>query len=278
MSVYGISSYFLWTQKGLTELPLVRGSGFLMRYRELHTFYRYHVVTAGHVSSPVRYKQIYGDTAGLRAIGQRHLSTRLLVPSSETHKVVHSLEMEFKQYPMPNVDVALLRCKQEAHVEELGLQPIDVDKDPIAEGTELVFCGLDVEEERANPNDEGLLLRERRLFGVCKAALVSLDYGTVLLASLTDESPRAVDGILSKGLPLGMCGGPVLRRGSGKCVGVIVARVLKNAPPRDPNAGALYQDPYLDISENVSLHAHGSLDVAFVPIGEFYSSMRRSEL
>ncbi|CCW70567.1 unnamed protein product [Phytomonas sp. Hart1] len=75
-----------------------------------------------------------------------------------------------------------------------------------------------------------------------------------------------------------MCGGPVLRRDSGKCVGVIVSQVLKNASPRDPNVDALYQNPYLDISEITSLHTHGSLDVAFVPIGEFYSTMRRSEL
>lgn len=284
MSVVGVSSYFLWTQKGMTNLPLVRGSGFLVAFKQHNTFYHHHVLTAAHVSCPVRFKPLYGDTIGLRAIGERHVTTRLLVPDVAAPRVKYSIPLVFKQEVLPNVDVATLRCTDERQLAGAGLTPLEMDMDPIEEGTELVFCGCNATEERANPNDDGLTLTQRRLEGVCKAALVSLDYGTVLLASIERDVSSAsgeatvVSGDLVSPLPLGMCGGPVLRKSSGKCVGVIAARVLKNAPPRDPNAGALYQDPYLDVSENKSLHSQWPIDVAFVPIGEFYHAMRRSEM
>ncbi|KAH8613393.1 hypothetical protein ERJ75_000792100 [Trypanosoma vivax] len=264
MSVLGVSSYFLWTQKGNTVLPLVRGSGFLVAFQQLSSFYRYHVLSAAHVTCPVRYRQIYGNTVGLRAIGERHISTRLLKPQGDG-KIETSLDMEFAQNYLLNVDVASLRCKNEDQVEELGLKSLQADLNPIEEGTVLLFKGMEVSEERSNPNDDGLRLTEASLEGECKAAFVSLDYGTVVLATL--QSP----------LHLSMCGGPVVRRDSGGCVGVIVARVLSNAPPRDPQVGALYQDPWLDVSENKTVCARGPVDVAFVPIREFYDSLRRCE-
>ncbi|EPY32334.1 hypothetical protein STCU_02863 [Strigomonas culicis] len=276
MSLVGVSSYFLWTQKGQTILPLVRGSGFLLRFKQQGTFYHYHVITAAHVSCPVRYRGLYGDSVGFKAIGERHVSARMLTPHAETHQVQHALDMEFRQHYMPNVDVAALRCRDEAQLDGLRLAPFEVDEKPIEDGTELVYCGFDAIEERANPNDDGLTLREVRLDGTCKAAIVSLDYGTVLAGSIDSLSDD--ERAQGKQMPLSLSGGPVLRKSTGKVVGVVAARIMKNAPPRDPHAGTLYQDPYLDLSENVSLHQRWPLDVAFVPIGEFYNSLCRSEM
>lgn len=301
MSLVGVSSYFLWTQKGQTVLPLIRGSGFLCAFKQQATFYHHHVLTAAHVSCPPRFKTLYGSSVAFRAIGERHVSARVLVPAARpaagrlTAPVAHSLDLEFKQEVMPNTDVASLRLageRPETLAEAGPLRPWELDLDGIEDGTELVYCGLESVEERANPNDDGLALRERRFEGRCKVALVSLDYGTVLIGSIDrDVSPTAasegaasgageaeVDRSVVSPLPLSLCGGPVLRKSTGKVVGVIVARTLRSPPPRDPNSGALYQDPFLDISENVSLHDRWPLDVAFVPVGEFYHAMRRSEM
>ncbi|KAG5470463.1 hypothetical protein LSCM1_01707 [Leishmania martiniquensis] len=300
MSIFGVSSYFLWTQKGQTVLPLVRGSGFLMEFEQRNTFYSYHVLSAAHVTCPVKHRKLYGDTIGLKAIGERHISTRLLMPDEVTHKVLSSFELEFRQHCMPNADVASLRLHREKEFMEAmqlpkanctgaasPLQVIEPDLDRIDEGDHLILCGVHTEEERANANDDGLTLIPMRLAATCKAALVSLDYGTVLLASidgLAEEARQCAGAASASGhvqvppLPLSMCGGPVLRRSSGKCVGVIAARVMKNAPPRDPHSASLYQDPYLDISEHVALHAYWPLDVAFVPIGEFHDPLRRCEV
>ncbi|AYU81616.1 hypothetical protein LdCL_320012500 [Leishmania donovani] len=302
MSIFGVSSYFLWTQKGQTVLPLVRGSGFLMPFQHLNTFYSYHVMSAAHVTCPVKHRKLYGDTIGLKAIGERHISTRLLIPDEATHKVQSSFELEFRQEYMPNTDVASLRlCKEEQFKQAMlppqnsgtgaasPLQVIQPDLDRIEEGDELILCGVHTQEERANPNDDGLALNPMRLIATCKAALLSLDYGTVLLASIdgpAEEARESGSGSAASAsrpvtvppLPLSMCGGPVLRRSSGRCVGVIAARVMKNAPPRDPQSTSLYQDPYLDISEHIALHALWPLDVAFVPVGEFYDPLRRCEM
>ncbi|KAK7199669.1 hypothetical protein NESM_000012400 [Novymonas esmeraldas] len=293
MSTFGVSSYFLWTQKGQTVLPLVRGSGFLVQFRQLSTFYEYHVLSAAHVTCPVRHRKIYGDSVGFKAIGERHISTRLLLADATTHKVRSSHALEFRQQFMPNTDVASLRLTKEKEFKAVAasssLEAVELDLEPIEEGEALVLCGMNAEEERANPNDDGLTLTPMRLNATCKAALLSIDYGTVLLASI-DGSAEATAAAATAGsspseavtapppLPLSMCGGPVLRRSSGKCVGVIAARVMKNAPPRDPRSAALYQDPYLDISEHLSLHPHWPLDVAIVPIGEFYDPLRRCEM
>lgn len=299
MSAFGVSSYFLWTQKGQTVLPLVRGSGFLMAFRQLNAFYSYHVISAAHVSCPVRHKPIYGDSIGLKAIGERHISTRLLLPDATTHKVAQSFDLNFRQSYLPNVDVASLRVTDEAALKTYvastqsgasALSVVEPDLEPIEEGTELVLCGVHTQEERANPNDDGLTMLPMRLAATCKAALLSLDYGTVLLASIDGQAETASTAAAAAAagaspqypvvppLPLSMCGGPVLRKSSGKCVGVIVAQVMRAAPPRDVNAGALYQDPYLDISEHTALHSHLPLDVAFVPIGEFYDPLGRCEM
>ncbi|RNF11593.1 uncharacterized protein Tco025E_06628 [Trypanosoma conorhini] len=265
MSVLGVSSYFLWTQKGKTVLPLVRGSGFLVSFQQIGGFYRYHVLGAAHVTCPVKYRQIYGDTVGLRAIGERHISTKLLKPGSKG-AVEASIDLEFAQTYLPNVDVSSLRCKDERQLSESCLRAFELDLGPIKEGTELLFWGVKAEEERANPNDDGLRLKEACIEGECRAALVSLDYGTVVLASL--GSP----------LVLSMCGGPVVRKDNGRCVGVIVAQALKNAPPSDPQVTPLCQDPWLDLSHNEVIHTCGKFNVAFVPVREFYDPLRRCEM
>lgn len=252
-----------------------------MRFTRLNTFYRYHIVTAAHVSCPVKYRKLYGDTVGLMAIGERHLSTRLLVPDASTGSVQQSVPLEFRQTYMPNVDVAALRMTREAEADfqtllDGGLEPLEPDLDPIEEGTKLTICGVSTTEERANPNDDGLKMTPLRLQGTCRAALVSVDYGTVILSSIDEGDPATPP--RASPFPLSMCGGPVLRQSSGKCVGVAVARVLRSPPPRDPHSGALYQDPYLDISGQDDLSSQESLDMAFVPIGEFYSPLCRSEM
>ncbi|SCU66244.1 uncharacterized protein TEOVI_000713100 [Trypanosoma equiperdum] len=265
MSVVGVSSYFLWTQKGNTVLPLVRGSGFLVPFQKLNGFYKYHVLSAAHVTCPVRYRQVYGNTVGLRAIGERHVSTRLLKlgagPALEA-----SIDMEFTQNYLPNVDVSSLRCKDEKQMNELGLEAVKLDMDPIEDGTELIFRGVEASEERSNPNDDGLRLSEVSIPGECKAAFVSTDYGTVVLASLKSA------------LSLSMCGGPVIRKSSGGCVGVIVAKAMSSPPPRDPHVRSLYEDPWLDLSEHKDLRGLGELSAAFVPVCEFYGPLRRCEM
>ncbi|EPY30184.1 hypothetical protein AGDE_09571 [Angomonas deanei] len=212
MSVLGVSSYFLWTQKGQTVLPLVRGSGFVLNFKHLNTFYHHHVVTAAHVSCPVKYKSIYGNSVGFKAIGERHISTRLLCPHPESHKVAHSIDLEFKQHFMPNVDVVSLRCKNEAMLADAAVTPLEIDEDPIEDGTEVVYCGVDLKEDRANPNDDGMTMAVKQLTGVCKAAIVSVDYGTVLAGSIEKERRDLSDN--APLLPLSFCGGPVLRKSS----------------------------------------------------------------
>nr|CCC95913.1 unnamed protein product [Trypanosoma congolense IL3000] len=266
MSVVGVSSYFLWTQKGNTTLPLVRGSGFLVPFRQLGGFYRYHVLSAAHVTCPVRYRKLYGNTVGLRAIGERHVTTRLLKPRADDGVVEASVEMRFAQHYFLNVDVSSLRCKDESELHDLKLEAVELDLDPITEGTELIFRGVLALEEKSNPNDDGLRLSEASIDGECRAALVSVDYGTVILASLKSS------------LHLSMCGGPVIRKSTGGCVGVIVARAMRNAPPRDPHVGSLYEEPWLDVSCNENLRNCAGLDVAFVPVREFYDSLQRCEM
>lgn len=162
------------------------------------------------------------------------------------------------------------------------IEPLVIDRDPVGEGDELVLCGMLTDEERANPTDDGATLKPMELQAVCHAAMLTLDYGTVLLAS-TDEMP-----------PASMCGGPVLRKRTGTCVGVLVAPVRRNAPPKrllsrrtsgevDPATvpsvmAELIAEPWLDISQNADLRDIPNLNAAFVPFGEFYASMRRSEM
>lgn len=270
--LYGLSSYFLWTQKGLTNLPLVRGSSFLVSFEQLNGFYKYHVVTAAHVSCPVRYKQVYGvdgDQSPLNAIGERHISNKLLLTDKLGCVVPHSLT--FKQHFMPNVDVSLLRLEREAKVEKY-FQPLEVDTSPLRDGEEIVLYGMKAEEESGNPNDDGLKLIPLQYEAVCKAALVSLDYGTVFLGAVHELMDKEDEFI-----PSSMCGGPVVRKSNGKVVGVIVSRPTRTLPLQDRTKPINYSEPFLQVEDNAGVLDRWPLHVAFVPFTEFNGAMRRSE-
>lgn len=303
---FGVSSYFLWTQKGLTTLPLVRGSGFVIPFRQVNGFYKYHVVTAAHVSCPVRYHQLFTssvDNNPFKAIGERHISNRILLPhtvQSASYPEVtnspsfvpslHSHNLRFQQYFMPNVDVAVLRIENEdvfsrEHPESALLE---VDLTPLQNDEEIILCGMDVRESAGNPNDDGLQLVHCQFSAVCKVALVSVDYGTVLLCKVRDFHDIGDDDNNSvshphqnekfHSLPVGMCGGPVLRKSTKKAVGVIVARVMRHLPPKDLNKPPNIHEPFMEISDNKEILSQWPLDVAFVPFSEFEGSMRRTEL
>lgn len=313
MSVFGVSSYFLWTQKGMTTLPLVRGSGFTIKADLVHSFYTRHVITAAHVACPVKYPAIYGNTNGLRAIGERHISTKVLLPNLEPQQaatrngktrlpMTKTVDLEFAQKRFNNVDACSLRIKNESSVlKELGdsLQPFEVDITALQEGEELIFLGMKSTEDVANPSDNDLMLEPRRFEGRVLASLQTRDFGTVLLAQ-TDVLPHG-----------SLCGGPVVRKSNGRCVGVIVAPVRSNAPPRrlprereDSEASAdekeriharmsadatratnlkdvmdsLIAEPWLDVSSTAEVSSVPNLNVAFVPLMEFHSALRRHEL
>lgn len=284
--ILGLSSYFLWTQKGFTQLPLVRGSGFVVPFRQLNGFHRLHVVTAAHVACPVKYPQLFSSDAsssGLKAIGQRHISTRLLEPRGPGCGAFRSHPLRFQQHFMPHVDVCVLRMEDEgaitAGVKEAGgsgnpsvATPFEVDVSPLQDGEEIVLCGVECKEESGNPSDDGLCLTQVRYHAVCKVALVSVDYGTVFLGSLADHTDMGVNAF-----PSSLCGGPVVRKANGKAVGVIVARVTCGAPPVDASRPARVCDPFLDISDNKEVLERAPCHVAFVPFSEFEGAMRRSE-
>jgi hypothetical protein len=147
----------------------------------------------------------------------------------------------------------------------MGLEGFEVDTQALAEGDELIYVGLRAEEEKANPHDDKLKMLPVEYSGVCKAAFLSGDYGMCMLG--TSQEP----------LPLSACGGPVLRRSNMKVVGVLVAQVRRAAPPADPRTELIYHDPWLDVSGQPKLCDIPDLNVAFVPVGEFYHGLRKSE-
>lgn len=300
--VFGVSSYFLWTQKGLTTLPLVRGSGFVVPFRHVNGFYKYHVITAAHVSCPVRYPQLFSsdkDSNPLQAIGERHISNRLLLskpsigPPEKTKvsafNVSPSYNLRFQQYFMPNSDVAILRIEnEESFFQDYPESTVEVDLSPLEDGEEIVLCGVDAREATGNPNDDGLQLLPCQFSAVCKAALVSVDYGTVLLGEIKKlhkmDGERCtvvncrdeVEG--SPPFPSSLCGGPVLRKTNKKAVGVIVARVARHVPLKDLSKPSVIHEPFLNLSDNKEILDQWPLDVAFVPFTDFEGSMRRTEL
>lgn len=300
---FGVSSYFLWTQKGLTTLPLVRGSGFVVPFRHVNGFYKYHIITAAHVSCPVRYPQLFSsdkDNNPLQAIGERHISNRLLVPkppiwppgqtnSSIFNVSTSSYNLRFQQYVMPNSDVAVLRIEnEEKFFKHYPESSVEVDLSPLEDGEEIVLCGVDAREATGNPNDDGLQLMPCQFSAVCKAALVAVDYGTVLLGEI--KKVHKMDGEQctivnyrdevegSPPFPSSLCGGPVLRKTNKKVVGVIVARVARHVPPKDLSKPSIISEPFLNLSDNKEILDKWPLDVAFVPFADFEGSMRRTEL
>lgn len=262
-------------------MPLVRGSGFILKSSGMNPFYKYQVITAGHVSCPVKYPAVFGrDSPALKAIGERHITSGLVIPRSNinsdsgdagphyTHPLI------FLQKRFLNTDVALLHVKDEdaffATPIGTSITPLELDADPVGRGEELVFHGVQSTESPSNPSDDGLRVEDVRIGGSCHSRLNSIDYGSVLLAHA--DAP----------IPPTLCGGPVLRKSNGKCVGVIVARTLAAAPPVEtapnapPNQRMVNREPWMDISETPELRdAKPPIHAAFVPVQEFLSQLRK---
>lgn len=262
-STFCVSSYFLWTQKGLTTLPLVRGSAFCVDFTQLDGFYRHHIITAAHVSCPPRYRHLYtcDEDSALKLIGERHVTNKVLLPTQ-------SHELLFRQHFMPHVDVSSLRLKDESVLTATGISPLEVDPTPLEEGESIIIRGIDCKEAAGNPHDDDLTLKPEEFHGVCKAALVSIDYGTVFLGALRDG--------LDAPLPISMCGGPVVRASNGKVVGVFVARVVRSLPPNDVKKPPKVFDPFLNLADHDILN-QWPLHFAFVPVTEFAAALLRSE-
>ncbi|CUI15490.1 trypsin peptidase, putative [Bodo saltans] len=271
MLSFGVSSYFLWTVKGATVMPLVRGSGFMI-HSASRTFHKYHIVTAGHVACPVQFPRVFGDRSpGLRAIGERHISTGLLCPSGAGSSTPVTFPTLFPQRRFINADAAILHLKNEdqafSTISHLGITPVDVDLQPLQFGEELTFCGVTSTEHSANASDDNVHVEYHSINGVSHSEVGTLDYGTVIAA----QADRDIDPT--------MCGGPVLRKSNGKCVGVIVARIgsatVSDSPPT-PDASLLIHKPALDLSNTPNLEK-ASLRVAFISINDFLPTYRATE-
>lgn len=273
----GFSSYILWAEKGMTNLPFVRGSAFLLEYRAKNAFYTRHIITAGHVAVPVRYKGLYGDTPAMQSLGERHVSSKLLVPgpADRGHKVVYDLNVRFKVATFGQTDVAVCTFKNEAEYyaapEELQpqLRPLKVDPSPLGKGEDLLLCGVDVLNDTNAPHDGFMSLVPTSMPCRTEAVVVSREYGTVLVVSTEKE------------LPLSMCGAAVIRPSTGGVVGVVCAKASRVPPP--PVAGGraqLYLDPWLDLSPFPAAvgTTTGSFSAAFVPLSEFYKKMISEEM
>ena len=274
MSVIGISSYFLWTEKGKTILPLVRASSFVLDFDNLSAFNKRHLITAAHAAIPTRFRNIYNNKR-LEHLGERHIYGKALLPqflsgpgevAGREHFVTQAAMLRSSPPVFPHVDVCSMRLQNESVGDAWNLRGFEIDQEPLQAGDEVVYVGFRAEEEKANPNDDELQLVPEELRGVCHAAYLSMDYGMVML------------GTCQSSLPLSMCGGPVLRKSTMKVVGVTVAQVRSAAPPHDPRTELIYTDPWLDISAQEKLCSIPNLEVAFVPIGEFYHAMRKSEI
>jgi hypothetical protein len=272
MSVVGFSSYFLWTEKGKTVLPLIRGSAFILDYHNTSAFNKRHVITAAHCAIPTRFPNIFSNNKRLAHLGERHIYTKALMPRfllnsrDEQDYTIGSMSfLRNNAAVFPHVDVCSMRLREESVGDQWGLQGFEIDTDALQDGDEVVYIGLHAQEEKANPTDDHLQMHPLEIGGVCRAAYLSGDYGMVML------------GTASEPVPLSMCGGPVLRRSNMKVVGVIVAQVRQAAPPSDPRTELIYHDPWLDISAQPDLCQIPDLQVAFVPLGEFYHALRKSE-
>ena len=80
--VLPFSSYFLWTQKGFTRLPLARGSCHVMAYDSKAAFFTRHIVTAAHVAMPIRFPQCFGNASLAMGLGERHITSKVILPST----------------------------------------------------------------------------------------------------------------------------------------------------------------------------------------------------
>lgn len=255
-------------------MPLVRGSGFLIRSEGPRVFHQYHVVTAGHVACPVQYPNVFGGRSpALRAIGERHISTGLICPAANNGPSTPlTFPLLFPQKRFLNIDVAILHLKNEdrtiEELSKLGISVLDADPEPVRCGEQLLFCGVSVSESSTNAADDNLQVEYHTFDGTSHSEVLTHDYGTVIAA----QSEFVMDPT--------MCGGAVVRRSNGKCVGVIAARIGQQDVIEDlpiPEASTLLRKPFLDLASTPGL-TDQSLRVAFVPVADFLPNLRQIEI
>eukprot|EP00744_Colponema_vietnamica_P025396 GILI01037314.1.p1 GENE.GILI01037314.1~~GILI01037314.1.p1 ORF type:complete len:292 (-),score=41.32 GILI01037314.1:56-931(-) len=286
--VLPLSSYFLWTQKGQTRLPLARGSCYIIDYDLRASFYTKHIITAAHVALPVRFPNCYGNGDLFKGLGERHITAKILLGAPERQdekrpgRVVGDLNCNYKIDVFPTTDVAKLTLMQESSIAQCpeyyqhlfeGLKP---DLTPIQPGEELIVAGYSMAEESGAPHDGFLAMRPVSYQAISVAAIQTNDFGTVVVCSTNsaDEIPASISG------------GAVIRVKTGGVIGTVAARTALESPPPIDAAQrvavegrlAAHREPCVDISGFADLRAKvGPHGVAFTPINEFLNALRRLE-
>lgn len=297
--VLPFSSYFLWTQKGQTRLPLARGSCYIIDYDLKSSFFTKHIITAAHVALPIRFPNCYGNADLFKGLGERHITSKVLlgaakrdVPeagdkqkgdsSQRAGRVVGDLNCNYKVDVFPTTNVAKLTLMQETSINQCpkyfqslfeGLTP---DLNPIELGEELFVAGYSMDEDSGAPNDGFLTMVPLSIHARSVAAIQTHDFGTVVVCS-TDSSNE---------IPASISGGAVIRKKTGGVIGTVAARTVLESPSpisgsqRVMTEGRLvaHREPCVDISGFEALVSQvGPNGVAFTPIAEFYNKLRRLE-
>lgn len=274
MSTVPFTSMLLWTEKGKTFVPLVRGSSFLVKY-DVKGFFQFHVIAAAHCATPARFQKLWPRFTNMEHVRERNTFQRLLLPNGVDGRIAHEVDLRPRFKVIPGFDVALLNMVREEHVAEAiankglpALVPFELDVNPIGEGEAVVLRGFDVEEETGDPSGFSLRMHAKELHGVTRAAITTnTGFGTVVLVELEEEMPQ------------GMCGGPVLRKSNGKCIGVIAGKVSPEEPRTDFDLSKEKPvvDPRIVIESLPKLCENPKLRAGFTPLREFYGSMRQHE-
>lgn len=245
MSVFGITNYLLVTQKGQTRIPFVRGTGFLLDF-EKHGFHTKHVISAGHVSMPLRYASIYGRPPLFSRIGERHLTPKILLfDGFGKRKAILPLEYDMKQ--LKGTCVAALRVRGERELFPRMAQdgvplPIPYELEdlvsgkPLGENEELILQGLclDQDVEAADV----AVMKPLSIPANAKLSFISELFGSVVIVSTGKQKVSP-----------GMSGCPVLRKSTGKCVGMLIcaAKTKLSNPELHTN-----KSPLLNANNNSS--------------------------
>jgi hypothetical protein len=226
MSVFGVTNYLLVTQKGRTYIPFVRGSGFFVDFVQ-HGFHTRHVLTCGHIATPLRYPQMFGRPPLFSRIGERHLTPKaLLFDPHGTRRAM--LPVEYNINTLKGTCVASMRIKNERDLflqmerDGLGVPrsfELDLENPTVGENEEVVFHGLklDRDEEAADVAEMTPMI----VPGKAKLNFLSELLGSTVIVSTGTKQVSA-----------GMSGCPVIRRSNGKCVGMLICAVkTKNSDP-----------------------------------------------
>ena len=242
-AIFGVTAYAMITRKGATHLPLVRGTGFLVRY-SIVAFYNHHVVTAAHLLKPTKYRELYGSPRVMESIGERHISHKLLRFTDDGFRAAALPLLPGGPTTFANMDVGVSRIEREMDIfpqmRRDGLPPIpafELDVSPIHNGELVTLLGMDLlkDEDVADT----ATMTPRAVEAVCRGRMTTDQFGPVVLVAgassvpdngtLSPQRAQAADdgdgGKVDPG-PLisgGMVGGPVIRKSNGKCVGILVA-------------------------------------------------------